>query len=285
MSPNLFCPNLHFKKQIVGVLNSSLFSGPFTNLSGTATSVNSISDIYSDMQKYADCPDIAKLYMIDVKGLASTLRNRGLCKNGFLYAGHDLPIWINDPESCECRVMIVGLSPRRNSTEMYDFNIPSTNQISVSSPFGMHMRYHRRRIDIIPKVVLGLIECAEAHHKKMSVYLTDLYKMRRANSSVNNKINKNAYQNILKEEIDIFKPCMVILLGKQAMDDLGVTGSYFLPKSTLFGKYSWMAIPHPSGNNNQVIEDEKRNKNSSKPTVDFLRDEICKQLNYICYDK
>ena len=63
--PNLFCPNSQFENQVVGLLNKYLFNKPTTSLPHTASTITSIYDIYEDMRRVCDFPDIDKKYMID----------------------------------------------------------------------------------------------------------------------------------------------------------------------------------------------------------------------------
>lgn len=281
--PNLFCLYSHFENQVIGILNKHLFSKPITPLSNTSSAITSIHDIYEDMRSTCDFPDIDKKYMID--GSCVAVNRVGLTTQGHIYAGHDLPIWINDPDSADCKIMIVGQDPRRTPAEMYDYNCPTMDQITISSPFGMHMRYHRRKINTIPKLVLGLIDCASEHNKKMSVYLTDLYKMRGVDPSGINAINIQTYLDVLKEEITLFNPCVIILLGKQVMNDFGICGPYFSTTSKLYGKYTCLPVPHPSGANANEIKKVKEEKGCNKPTAEFLTEEICKQLKHLCCDR
>jgi len=154
ITPNLFCPDPKFESQIVGVLNTHLFKNILSSLQGTATSISCLRDIYKDMRLYYDCPDIDKKYMLDGQSVLPSIQKQRLMNNGYLYAGHDLPVWINSQETndvlkADCRIMILGRDPRRKPYEMYEMN-PTQDQTTVSSPFGMHCRLHRRKTQEIP---------------------------------------------------------------------------------------------------------------------------------------
>ena len=200
IAPNYFCPDLQFERMIVNSLNAHLFSSVFAPLTGTVSAITNLHDLYEDMRRYCDCPDIDKKYMLDGKCVLPNINRRGLTTNGFIYVGHDLPVWVNSPnlnnvKEANCKIMIVGRDPGRKPFDMYEIN-PYCDQITIYSPFGLHCRYHRRKTQEIPCIVDGIIKCACENGKTISIYVTDYYKFRKADpSSINNR-NRNIYKSV-----------------------------------------------------------------------------------------
>lgn len=281
ISPNLFCPNTQFETQVVGLLNKYLFNRPIASLPNTSSTITSIHDIYEDMKNICDFPELDKKYMVD--GSCVAVNCSGLRTQGHIYAGHDLPIWINDPESADCRIMIVGRDSGRLPRDMYEMK-PTKDQLTISSPFGMHSRYHRRGTQEIPTIVTEMIKCAKECRKKMSVYITDYYKFRKTSPSNIDRFNSNVYSPLLDEEIDTFDPNVIILLGKDVMRAIGIPIS--TPYFRIYNKgNAYLPIPHPSHSNGMEINKVKVAFNKSgDDTIMFFIDEICNQLKIICCD-
>lgn len=286
ISPYSFCPNSQFENLIVGLLNKHLFNSPMVSFPNTSSTINSIQDVYADMKNICDFPDIDKKYMVD--GSCLKVNSSGLTTQSHIYAGHDLPMWINDPDSSDCKVMIVGRDSGRLSRDMYEMitkTILTRDQLTIYSPFGMHSRYHRRKTLEIPTIVTEMIKCAERCGKKMSVYITDFYKFRKTSASNIDKINTNVYNSIFMDEITAFKPDAILLLGKDVMKAVGIPTS--APYFRIFnkGKAVYLPIPHPSRSNGKEINKEKASlgKDGEK-TIEFFIDEICNQLKTICCD-
>ena len=283
--PNLFCPDKLFENKIVSLLNKCLFYPALTLLPKTAVHVKSLHDIYEDMRLNCDYPDIDKKYMVN--GSCIKVNRKGLEEKGFVFAGFDLPIWINTPntvtESANCRIMIVGLDARRKRIDMYETS-PTRDQLMIYSPFAMHCRYHRRKEMVIPYMTKEILNCANHCYKTISLYITDFYKFKLAdNPAIINNANKNIYEDAYKDEIEVIKPNVVILLGKRVMNAVGVpaTAPYF--KITIVDGIKYLPIPHPSGNNikeiNKALCTIGRNKDEPKIAI---TKEVCRILKNIC---
>ena len=229
------------------------------------------------MRLQCDYPDIDKKYMVD--GSCINVCHKGLTNNSFVYVGHDLPVWIGnskiETDSIDCKIMIVGRDPGRKPYDMYQMR-PLCNQITICSPFGMHSRYHRRKMMVIPHMVNEILKCATGCDKTATVYITDYYKLKLTNSTAINTTNKQYYNAVYADEIRHFKPNVVILLGKTVMNVLGIP-----PNAPYFQIYNgkYLPIPHPSGNNGNVI---KKWKETDHETKDFFAKMVCKQLKTIC---
>lgn len=287
--PNSFCPNSQFEKLIVELLNKHLFSSPIVLFQNISSTITSIHDIYEDMKKICDFPDIDKKYMVD--GSCLKVNSIGLTTQGHIYAGHDLPIWINDPDSTDCKIMIIGRDSGRLPRDMYEMK-PTRDQITIYSPFGMHSRYHRRKTQIIPKIVFSLLNHSKACEKRTSVYITDFYKFRKVDPTGVDKDNTAIYESFLNDEITQLKPNVIILLGKTVLsvchNALGISNSlpYFIPKMRNNGIYV-ILIPHPSGSNNREIKNAKKacGYTSRKNIVRFYDAELKKAMHQICCNK
>ena len=290
INPNLFCPDTQFENQIVNLLNRYLFNNSLFSLLGTATCVSNLYEIYEDMRRYCDCPDIEKKFMLDGKCVLHNINRRGLTINGFLYAGHDLPVWVNSPQAknvdeVDCKIMIVGRDPGRKPYDMYEMD-PTCDQLSIYSPFGLHCRYHRRKTQDVPCIVDGIINCASKNGKTVSIYVTDYYKLRKVDPSSVNNGNRNIYKSVYDGELSIFRPDVVILLGKSVMGAIGIPSN--TPYFSIYSQngINYMPIPHPSGSNNNEISSEKKKRGKeSMRTKDFYIEEICKSLKEVCSKK
>lgn len=196
-----FCPDDTFRVEVVNILCGDLF---------TNAAKNYLLKIYNEMDNEID----NNVYII--KPLSSNLNSK-IHKDtlkgemGNLYAGHDLPVWLNNPgEADNKRLMIISQDPRRNDNEM------KGKEIGVSTPFGLHSRKWRSyKLRGLP------ISCAadliNLLNNNLSVYFTDIYKLRGVGgNSVIDTPNKSVYIEILKKEIDLFKPDVILTLGKEA---------------------------------------------------------------------
>jgi len=290
ITPNLFCPDPKFESQIVGVLNTHLFKNMLSSLQGTATSISCLHDIYEDMRQYCDCPDMDKKYMLDGQSVLPSFQKQRLMNNGYLYAGHDLPVWINTPNTCivekaNCKIMIVGRDPGRKPYDMYEMT-PSCDQLTIYSPFGLHCCYHRRKTQVIPSLVNRMLKCANECGETLSIYITDFYKFKKTDVLTIDTCNKLTYHTILMEEIKTFNPDCVILLGKQVMRSVGIPSSalYFniFPKNGI----NYLPIPHPSQKNSNEIQKVKDSCNGRKMgTIEFLAKEVINILKKECCKK
>ena len=113
--------------------------------------------------------------------------------------GHDLPYWIEVNEKEKGRIMLVSQDPLRKK-QRSDF-------ITFSTPFGMHSLDYRGN-----RLVTQLVE--QLLYRGYSVYLTDYHKLYSENSS--GPVVVRNEMDIIKEEIAIFEPTMIVALGKVA---------------------------------------------------------------------
>ena len=164
--------------------------------------------------------------------------------NTCIVAGLDTPVWIGNPNA-DTRIMIVSQDPRRNKKEMAEHS-PC---ISLSSPFGWHDIGWRsnKKTGLLPQICWEIIQ--DLNIENICFYFTDLYKFRKANTAAadeednstvdKNKNNKERYLNIIEEEINVFSPTHIVLMGSEVCNTplyKNLVGNkfdkgYFIPKT------------------------------------------------------
>lgn len=144
--------------------------------------------------------------------------------NIWLYpnVGHDLPIWLdrpldkdypNEPEDAfdfknQKRIMIIAQDPLRS--------IGGVGKMYISSVFGLHSKDWRRNL-ITTQIFNELL------NEQCCLYLTDFNKMFIDGSITSSKHVaplKEIFSKTLKDEIDLFKPELVVTWGQQATNSL-----------------------------------------------------------------
>lgn len=289
-TPVLFCPSCNFEGSVIALLNKHLFNTPIKNLHNSSSVINSLADIYSDMRIHVNCPDIDRKYMID--GRCIKVNTSDLKEKSYISAGHDLPIWLSNNDDLldvNCKVMIIGRDSGRQPRDMHGMKAVQ-DQITIYSPFGMHSRYHRRLTIAIPTIVNSLFDSAVKCDKKLSVYITDFYKFRKAEPAKIDSQNISTYQAALMDEINLYKPHLILLLGKEVYKMVSSilntpnNPGYFNQVAFNIPPCHVVLIPHPSGSNNaEIIKAKKeRHKSKRKSTIKFFVEEIENLLKDTC---
>ena len=143
--------------------------------------------------------------------------------------GFDLPTWSNINKEKPI-VMFIAQDPLR-SEKWYN----ECHNIVVSSPFGTHDATHRcsRHGEVYFKIF------TEIEEKGYGIYLTDTKKfyLKGDNSASFTKKNTKTYDKILKQEIEIVKPKIIVAFGKQAQRSV----------IELDGEDRLLRLIHPSG--------------------------------------
>lgn len=232
-NPILFCTNGTFLDSIVDILCN-------TNGIFTVSAKRDIKDIYTKMRSDFDKPQYV-IYPLSgnvINGLNTTLLEDPTTQK--IYAGHDLPVWLNDPSQSIHRLLVVSQDPRRNVDEM------KNKEIGISTPFGLHSIEWRSDMSrgLIHWVVVKLFNESEFKNS-LSVYYTDVYKFRGVDDKSNNidstldKKNSDIYYKIFNNEIDLFNPTVILLMGDEAKEAYHrVCGDSDKDKEVV--------IPHPS---------------------------------------
>ena len=199
-----FCPNPNFLDKVVDILCDPK-GGIFDNAQ------NDLKLIYDNMRTNINNPHPNPSYPL-YNGLQSSV-NTSLLVNpsGNLTAGHDLPVWLNDPCTAKCRILVLSQDPKRRG--------PQIPPITISSPFGLHSLRWRSNLTkgIIPYAFVELIGELKAEKDiDICTYFTDIYKLCKTNSSDLDINNICRYKEILCQEIRNFNPHIVVLLGNEA---------------------------------------------------------------------
>jgi len=199
-----------------------------------------------------------------------------VANNGKLIAGHDLPVWLSNsekaPNKATHRIMIIACDPRRNKAEMTWLG--GIMDIAISSPFGEHSGYWRslQVKGVIPSVINF---CILDKYEDVSVYVTDAYKLRKADGisgkSVLDKNNTVLYKIILQKEIDLFDPTLIILLGNDVQA--------FFKGLSVSGSIPTLEIPHPSGSANGKWAELLSGPVTDENKMKYICEKIAEKLN------
>lgn len=214
-----FCPNHgYFREKVIDILTKHLFK---PNLR------SSIAEIYDSMTSDINTPQniLYPLYgdplNVGIKKTNFTFPPYHNANPFYPWAGHDLPVWIGNPEHAQKKLMIVSQDPRRNVEEMV-LTLGKSDGISISTPFGLHS-YEWRSNETNGLIHYVVCELFKQCENNLSVYYTDVYKLRWVNNTGFPKMpsfdkdNKSCYQEILKEEVLVlFKPDVILFLGQAA---------------------------------------------------------------------
>lgn len=278
---NELCPNRSFLVKVVGIIFKHLLNQGFSyDLCNRGTILNTLLDVYKDIKNRRNNPDIIpkipNLYFVNGNSLKTTINPSLLTDKLYgIYAGLDLPVWLNNPSSCTKKVMVIGQDPRRNSQEMQ--NMP--DRITLSTPFGLHsLSWRTSRKGLIHQVFIDLInDYYQNHGSDLCVYYTDFYKFRRADisddKSVIDSVNKGLYMDVLQQEIFLFDPDIIIPVGCKTASDV-MNQPIKTADCFKLCRNKYVPILHPSGSNNGNIERIKAKFNYSGSTFDFYKDMI-----------
>ena len=227
----LFCP-VPLQERCINILCEDT-GGLFTQKAKEC-----IKNIYKTMQNDID-EDGYHIYGIPGEFLNKNINTTTLEKNGSLYAGHDLPVWLNDSDKAQYRILVLSQDPRRNEDEMKD------KEIGVSTPFGLHSAKWRsnRNKGLVHWLFKELIE---EYGEELSVYYTDMYKLRgvdvrKVKKSQLDCCNLEYYKEILKKEIDLFKPNVIFLMGKKAQQSFNTIKDVISTNNVKV-----LDVPHPN---------------------------------------
>lgn len=171
-------------------------------------------------------------------------------KNKKCSYGIDLPVWFIDENENKTKkkIMILAMDPLRNKQN----NGTESNQISFNSPFSIHQKTKNNYYPSIKQL-----------SEKYDVYITDVFKLFFRNqenqNSVSNQDEKfirlDIHTELLQKEIEIFKPDIILCLGKHPINGLSKIDKSIVPNSTIvselknynFTNIPTFAIPHASG--------------------------------------
>ena len=256
-----FCPHPIFEKKVEDILHCHLLNKGFLydrNMTGIL--FKSISEVYEDMRILINKPNVLNLYFTFGVVLKSSLNPSYLTDQTYgIYAGLDLPIWLNDPSTATKRIMVIGQDPRRSDKKMQ--NTPDC--ITLSTPFGFHS--HSWRISnkgLIHQVFVDIINNYNQNNGgNLCVYFTDFYKFRKAKGTKSkvDSPNKGVYFDTLSCEIYNFQPDIIIPVGCKTASavmrkKIGWKDCF---KRQTIGSYTYLPILHVSGANNGYIRKVK----------------------------
>lgn len=236
---------------------------------------NDLKDIYADMRVNIN-KNLYKIYPLPNILQSSVNTSLLVDQNGKLIAGHDLPVWLSNsekaPNKATHRIMIIACDPRRNKAEMTSGGV--IMDIGISSPFGVHSGFWRskRGKGVIPSVINF---CILDKYEDVSVYVTDAYKLRKADGisgkSTLDKKNIDRYKIILKKEIELFKPTLIILLGNHVQA--------FFKGLILNGSFATLDITHPSGSANGKWAELLSGPVTDENKMKYICEKIAEKLN------
>jgi hypothetical protein len=256
LNPNSFCPisfvgNSNFRQDVIDILEKYLlgsgrknkYSYMIANPKSPTITKNFYPNNLDDWYDNKSMGIINSVYLMQGKRpknpqkegfiSASTLtsqrvntKNLQFTANGVM-AGLDTPVWFDfdgidwtkekikpNPKNSNERIMVISQDPRRNQKEM---GYPTHSDcIALSTPFGWHdYDWRNRQNNLIPQIFKGVLA-----KKKVSLYFTDVYKLRKMEPSDIDDKNKNIYKKILEEEINLFDPTLIVTFGTEASKEL-----------------------------------------------------------------
>lgn len=242
-----FCGDVNFRQQIIDLLYSHLLDVPkgSTTLAG-----NQIMEKRYDQMR--SCLNLSSLSWTNIN-LNNTIVPRtkdvllrvdaNQFNPSYLFPsllsmpnwGMDLPVWTDKPflflkcngaldsnddsfDWCKKRIMIVAQDPLRRGL--------SGGALYLSSPFGLHSKDYRGN-RLMTQIVNDLL----LSKKSPTVYLTDFNKFFVMNSSQSISLLGNLgaihiFEDVLRAEIRLFNPDLVVAVGKsanQAICRLGIS--------------------------------------------------------------
>ena len=233
------------KKEILNLLLENIFN----------TDIDLLKTVYNTLQNGADVD--SPINVKKLKGIYQQFGIDSLC-DGFQI---DLPYW-NSYEPNRKTIMIVAMDAKNNKQSVLDnFSI---KKVVLSTPFYLHNSSGR---ETKKNQYWEVISHLTAEY---NVYSTDLYKLYfRMKDSANNSstesnkvvnyTNSNVHHEILKAEIAIINPSIIIAFGNAARsacaNALGIKLENSVTKENIIKGYDlvekvdtkFLAIPHPSG--------------------------------------
>lgn len=137
---------------------------------------------------------------------------------GAILNGIDLPFWFENTNP-KRRIMIVGIDPLRNQESFSKYNASIFDDVIIGTPYAVHSKKIRSGRTL---QYWNFIKSLKADNL---VYLTDIFKTffytdvsKKCRSYHYHKNNKAEYNcshiEILKKELEIIKPDIIITLGR-----------------------------------------------------------------------
>ena len=181
--------------------------------------------------------------------------------------------------------MVITQDPRRSYDEMNANGMsPTSDWIGISTPFGLHsLTYRSHKTKGLVHYLFNALQ--DELQKKynynpndLSIYYTDVYKFRGVapakNSNTPNDVidkpNMKIYAVVLRSEINLYKPDVIILMGKEAQN------AWNSISATISSNIPILSTPHPSPQANSKWK-AKYPKTSSFTACDKI-DLILKEL-------
>jgi hypothetical protein len=129
--------------------------------------------------------------------------------------GVDLPLFFKCPDTKAQTVMLVAQDPLRNR-DHFPFPDFKDRDVIIGTPFALHNSRHREEENA--KIVFDLVQ--HIIGKNYHVYVTDRYKVWMKNKTGEGsellKKEKAIFEQLLRTELDIINPKIIITLGGDA---------------------------------------------------------------------
>ncbi|GEM_PF-3050089 len=213
---NLFCQEDSFREGLIQLINSSI----------VGLEKDELNDIYDFWKRTFNEDSLTSESPVKVvvnKKLVSPQQN--ISETSFL-SGIDLPVWFGDIKSKK-KVFIIGIDPLRNERTFNGFKADKNVDVVIGTPYAVHQKNARTKNT---KHYWGLIDKLSAEGN--FVYLTDIYKTffytdsTKKERSYNyfNRVAKTAeHIQLLKKELDLIKPDLILLFGAETFRQLFAT--------------------------------------------------------------
>lgn len=163
--------------------------------------------------------------------------------------GIDLPVWFSCNDKTKKKLLILAMDPMRGADDR--------TTADINSPFTIHQGHHNNYFPAINKL-----------SETFDVYVTDVFKLFYREPSNKKRVSNTIpcftklpiHSHIIQCEIDLFKPDLILCLGKHPLIGLHKLGKLDAKPRTTIGKISpylfsrnegsaipTFAIPHASG--------------------------------------
>jgi len=281
-----FCSNYKFRQQIIDLLYTELFDNTFKSSKILEKWYDLIREnVDKDNTTWAGISNIIippktkdALFECSKSNFGKSKRIVDLLKcNDF---GHDTPIWLdslcssNNEEDTllnnKRRIMFISQDPKRNNRV--------SGNLYISTPFGFHCKDYRTG-----KLMTNIIQGLFSNNKDICVYLTDFHKFyvnpSSSSLSINSPLicnNKKKFENVLKKEIELFNPDLIVTFGNETTKDFL---SFYTNAFNLFDSLSILPVVHTSNQAGAIsARSSYRTKLGYKNDADMYVDMILKNI-------
>lgn len=203
----LFCPSSIFQEELYTLLQESVVQ----------VSKEQIEHYYSTWSNNFETIDSVSKFILEKTDISN---EQNVPHNSSLL-GIDLPIWFNEQEFGKSKIMLLGIDPLRNKKIFKEYKAIEESQVIIGTPYAIHdKRMRSGRSKNYWTFIENLLE-------NNFVYVTDIFKtffLINENSIIRSynfyKTSNKYSNNLLRKEIELIKPDLIITLGAESYRNL-----------------------------------------------------------------